>query len=59
MWHGKTGGMAVSGTVRDSHSSVIGGRVMAHHQLRAPELTRDSECVSSGSTTSALVWLAV
>lgn len=58
--YGKSAGMEVSRTVSGNDSGVIGcvcGGVMAKHRLGGPEPTHDSEYVSGGSSTSALVWL--
>lgn len=60
MQYGKSAGMEVSRTVSGNDSGVIGcvcGGVMAKHRLGGPEPTHDSEYVSGGSSTSALVWL--
>lgn len=54
--YGKSGGMEVSGTV-SGDDSVTGGGVMAQRRLGNPEPTHDSEYVSAGGTSSALVWL--
>lgn len=54
----KSGGREITRTVSGNDSSVSGGGVMAQHRLRGPGPTHGSECVSGGSTTSALVWLS-
>ena len=53
--YGKSGGMEGPRPVSGNDSSVIGGGVMAEHGQGGPEPTHDSEYVSGGSTTSALV----
>lgn len=54
----KSGGREISRTESGNDSSVGGGGAMAQHRLRDPGPAHGSECVSGGSTTSALVWLS-
>lgn len=54
----KSGGREISRTVSGNDSGVGGSGVMAQHRLGGPGPTHVSECVSGGSTTSALVWLS-